>query len=445
MKLRELISLILLNLNRRRGRVLLTSIGVVIGTAAVVILVSLAQGLQQSANEQFGNVAQMSQISVMPDWQAAMEMQTSGGGMVSQYVSQPDPITTSVLKEFEAIPGVAYVIPRQYLMASGMMKYGRLETYANVMGLGISDVSALGYEMASGTSELRKGTVLVGEEVLKSFYNPSLRPGQEPPDPPDLQDETVIFELVKWTSDESGQYFETKKLLRLKVAGIIESSRSEADYSVYMNLDQLEDINGWAMGRRINPDQDGYDMVMVIAEDRNQVLDIAAQINDMGFMANTSQEYIQSVNSFFVVLQVIFGGIGGVSLLVAAIGIANTMTMAILERTREIGLMKAVGATNRDVLSIFLGEAAGIGFIGGIGGIVVGILGGKLINVFGSVYMAGQTTSSYGGMGSSIFVSTPPWLLLFAVLFSTLVGLISGLYPALRAANLVPVQALKYE
>jgi putative ABC transport system permease protein len=165
----------------------------------------------------------------------------------------------------------------------------------------------------------------------------------------------------------------------------------------------------------------------------------------MGFMANTPQEFIQGVDSFFVVLQVIFGGVGAVALLVAAIGIANTMTMAILERTREIGLMKAVGATNQDVLSIFLGEAAGIGFIGGIGGILLGILIGKLINVFGAVYMAGQTSGSYGSPGAGISVATPVWLVLFALLFSTFIGLLSGLYPALRAASLVPVRALKYE
>ena len=450
MKIRELISLILLNLNRRKGRVLLTSVGVVIGTAAVVVLVSLAMGLQKNANEQFGSVAEMSQITVMPNWEAVTMMESAGVGLsVSSSAmavpsNEPEQITNEVMEEIAAIPGVAHVIPHQYLMASGMIKLDNLQTYGNIIGLGTDDITSLGYAMASGTSELRKGTILVGEEVMNNFYNPSARPGQESVDPPDLQGQTVTLELTKWSSDESGNYVETKKVIRLEVAGVIESSSSEADYSVYMALDQVQDINGWVQGRRINPEQDGYDNVIVVAEDRNEVLDITAQINDMGFMAYTSQEYIQSVNSFFVVLQVIFGGVGGVALLVAAIGIANTMTMAILERTREIGLMKAVGATNQDVLSIFLGEAAGIGLIGGIGGIIVGILVGKLIDVFGSVYMAGQASSAYGGMGG-ISVSTPVWLILFAVLFSTLVGLISGLYPALRAASLVPVQALKYE
>ncbi len=444
MKLRELISLILLNLNQRKGRVLLTAIGVVIGSASIVILVSLAQGLQQNANEQFGSIAEMSQIAVYPDWEAVMPVY-GGGGMMVEEVAEPDPITLAAMEEMAAIPGVKEVIPRSYLFAGAMMKFGKLESYANIIGLGTDDLSVLGYPMLSGTTELTKGSVIIGEEVLRNFYNPSLRPGQEPPPPPDLQDQTIIMEISKWVSDETGGGMEVKKSLRLKVVGIIESSQSEADYAVFMRLDQVSDINGWVMGRRFNPRQDGYDMAMVIAEDRDHVLEIADQINNMGFMANTPQEFIQGVNSFFVVLQVIFGGVGGVALLVAAIGIANTMTMAILERTREIGLMKAVGATNRDVLSIFLGEAAGIGFIGGVGGVLLGVLAGKLINVLGSVYMAGQTTASYGSPGVGISVVTPAWLILFAIAFSTLIGLLSGLYPALSAANLVPVEALKYE
>jgi putative ABC transport system permease protein len=143
-------------------------------------------------------------------------------------------------------------------------------------------------------------------------------------------------------------------------------------------------------------------------------------------------------------MQIVFGGIGAIALLVAAIGIANTMTMAILERTREIGLMKAVGATNRDVLTIFLGEAAGIGFLGGLGGAGLGWIGGYILNVVSMQFLASQAQEQ-GYMSTSLSADTPLWLLLFAIIFATLVGFLSGLYPALRAATLEPVTALKYE
>src|SRR5690606_41007418 len=124
------------------------------------------------------------------------------------------------------------------------------------------------------------------------------------------------------------------------------------------------------------------------------------QINDMGYMAYSPQSTVEGINSYFVILQIVFGGIGAIALLVAAIGIANTMTMAILERTREIGLMKAVGATNRDVLTIFLGEAAGIGFLGGLGGVIVGWLVSQRINVLALVYLANQAGEQGGAFPS---------------------------------------------
>jgi putative ABC transport system permease protein len=171
--------------------------------------------------------------------------------------------------------------------------------------------------------------------------------------------------------------------------------------------------------------------------------DISEQITDMGFQAFTPQS-VQGINNFYVILQFIFGGVGAIALLVAAIGIANTMAMSILERTREIGLMKAVGATNRDVLAIFLGEAAGIGFLGGLGGVIIGWLAGQGINVIAIVYLANQA-GQQGGMPPSVAVYTPFWLPLFALIFSTIIGMISGFYPALRAATMIPVVALKYE
>lgn len=106
--------------------------------------------------------------------------------------------------------------------------------------------------------------------------------------------------------------------------------------------------------------------------------------------------------------------------------------------------MKAIGATNRDVLLTFLGEASGIGFLGGLGGILVGWLAGQVLNVLALVYLAGQAAQQ-GGPPPSLAANTPAWLMIFALVFATLIGLLSGIYPALHAATMVPVSALKYE
>ncbi|MBK7453131.1 MAG: ABC transporter permease [Anaerolineales bacterium] len=446
MKFLDLLRLIFGNLSRRKARVALTAIGVVIGTAAVVILVSLAIGLQKSATDSLYGIGDLTQIDVMPTYGGGGFGGGGGGPFISQAVGeasqldQPVLLTNSALEQLRGIPGVKAVIPRDYLNAGVIVRYQRLEGGMNIIGVATDDLSNLGLEASQGTTALSKGSIVIGVMTPNNFYDPRLRPGQEPPPPPDLIDQQIQMIVLKY--DQNGN--EIRKTISLRVAGIINETGGEPDYSVYLPLELTKSLNEWANGYRINYNKDGYSQVIVKVEDANQALDIAEQITAMGFQAITPQSFLQGINSFFVVLQVIFGGVGAIALLVAAIGIANTMAMSILERTREIGLMKAVGATNRDVLSIFLGEAAGIGFIGGLGGIVIGWLAAQGMNVLALAYLAGQA-SQQGGAPPSVAVYTPIWLPIFALIFSTLIGMLSGLYPALRAATMIPVQALKYE
>ncbi|MDQ2693124.1 MAG: ABC transporter permease [Chloroflexota bacterium] len=446
MKFLDLVRLIFGNLSRRKARVALTAIGVIIGTAAVVILVSLAIGLQRNANEQLYGIGDLTQIQVSP----AYEMVEGGGGMVVNVdgggrgiPGEPQParlLTNSALDELRAIPGVASVIPREYLMTGVLVKYQRLEGGVSIIGVDTPDLSALGLEAMEGSTELGRGNVVIGAMVPNNFYDPRIRPGQEPPPPPQLYGQQIQVTVMKW--DEQGN--EIRKNYSLRVSGVLRETRGESDWTIYFPLEQVKTLNEWAQGRRINYNREGYSQVIVKVQNVEQVLDISEQITDMGFQAFTPQSFVQGINNFYVILQFIFGGVGAIALLVAAIGIANTMAMSILERTREIGLMKAVGATNRDVLAIFLGEAAGIGFIGGLGGVIIGWLAGQGLNVIAIVYLANQA-GQQGGPPPSIAVYTPVWLPLFALIFSTIIGMISGLYPALRAATMIPVMALKYE
>lgn len=447
MKILDLVRLILGNLSRRKARVALTAIGVVIGTAAVVILVSLAIGLQRNANEQLYGIGDLTQIQVSPAYEmmeGGMVVQVGGGGGGGMGVpGEPKParlLTNSALDEIRAIPGVASVIPREYLMTGVLVKYQKLEGGVSIIGVDTPDLAELGLEAVEGTTELARGTVVIGGMVPNNFYDPRIRPGQEPPPPPQLYGQQIQVTVFKW--DTQGN--EIRKNYSLRVTGVLKETRGESDWTVYFPLEQVKALNEWSMGRRINYNKDGYGQVVVKVQDVEQVLDISEQITDMGFQAFTPQSFVQGINNFYVILQFIFGGVGAIALLVAAIGIANTMAMSILERTREIGLMKAVGATNRDVLAIFLGEAAGIGFIGGLGGVIIGWLAGQAINVVAIVYLANQA-GQQGGIPPSVAVYTPFWLPLFALIFSTIIGMISGLYPALRAATMIPVMALKYE
>jgi putative ABC transport system permease protein len=407
----------------------------------VVVLVSLGVGLQRSATQQLGGIGDLTRIDVYPIYG---EPGGGGGVVVAQRPGEPpgvqQVINDNSLAQFAAMPGVEAVIPRDWLNGGMMLSYGRLEGYGSIMGLGAADASALGVTAAGGTLVLEKGTAVIGAMVPQQFWDPRVRPGQEPAPPPDLLDQTVKLTLIKYSNDG----VEIRKVVQVRVVGVMAESRGESDWSIYMPLADVTAFNEWFLGKRINRQVDGYANVVVKVGDVDQVLDVADQINELGYQASTPQSFVQGINSFFIVLQVVFGGVGAIALLVAAIGIANTMAMAILERTREIGLMKAVGATNRDVLSVFLGEAAGIGFIGGLGGVALGWSAGQIINVLAVAYLAGQAAQG-GSPPPSEAVYTPVWLPIFSLVFATLIGLISGLYPALRAATLVPVNALKYE
>lgn len=437
MRFFDLLTLIWSNLARRKGRVALTTVGVIIGTAAVVLLVSLGVGLQQNAESQLGGIGDLTRVMVYPGFTEGPVMATGPGGVPME---QTAPLNQAAIDTIAAIPGVTAVIPQDYFMGGATIQVGRLEGGGSMIGVGTSDLSALGVEAAQGELALTRGTVIVGSQVANNFYDPRARAGQEPPPPPDLYGQTLTIELIKW--DEQGT--EIRKTTRARVVGVLSEIQDEPDWSIFMPMSDLDGYNAWATGQRIDRDKNGYNTLIVKVADVDQVLDVADQITALGFQAWSPQSYVEGISGFYRVLQVAFGSMGAIALLVAAIGIANTMTMAILERTREIGLMKAVGANNRHVLAIFLGEAAGIGFLGGLGGVLISWTLGQVLNVLVISYMAGQAVET-GGLPPTSAVVTPLWLPLSALLFATLMGLASGLYPALSAATLAPMTALKYE
>jgi putative ABC transport system permease protein len=441
----ELLSLIVENLGRRKGRVALTAIGVVIGTASIVVLVSLGMGLQQNATQSLYGIGDLTLVHVYPvfgggEGMAVREIGGGGGGGTGGQTDQKL-ITDDSVQELFAIPGVLNVIPRDNFYGGSTLKYKRLEGFGQIIGLALTDLGEIGITAERGTSVLSRGTAVVGAQVGRNFYDPRdpSKMGM-PSEEVDLLDQTLTLSIMKW--DETGTM--TTKNFTIKVTGVLDERMDESDWSIYMSIDDVTKFNEWSNGRRINRKRDGYSEAVVKVDSAENVIAVTDKINQIGYQAYTPASYVEGINSFFVILQVVFGGIGAISLLVAAIGIANTMAMAILERTREIGLMKAVGASNRDILSVFLGEASGIGFLGGLGGVILGWSLGQVVNVLAVSYLAGQAAQN-GTPAPTSAVISPPWLLAFALLFATFIGLVSGLYPALRAATLMPVTALKYE
>ena len=216
-----------------------------------------------------------------------------------------------------------------------------------------------------------------------------------------------------------------------------------------------------------------YNQVLVKAADLKSVPEVESQIKALGYETSSYEDMRKSLEEQSRAIQLILGGIGAVSLLVAAIGIANTMVMSVTERTREIGIMKALGCYVRDIRVMFLAEAGAIGFFGGLVGCVLSGLISLGINVVGALYAGGMSGGMSGGMvsgagggsgdgtggGTSIWTILwqaivggenvtrysviPWWLFLFAVLFSTLIGLLFGFGPANKAVKIPALDAIK--
>jgi putative ABC transport system permease protein len=186
-------------------------------------------------------------------------------------------------------------------------------------------------------------------------------------------------------------------------------------------------------------DDRAYTQVSVRVKSPRDVPRVEDAVHRMGFGAFSVLDASRNLQRFFAVLDLFLGIFGSLALAVASLGIINTLVMAILERRREIGILKALGASDLDVKKLFFAEAGAMGIVGGALGVALGWMIGKVINAGTNIYMHRQN------LPSETFWFVPWWLVLFGLGFSLIVSLVSGLYPAARAAKLDPVKALRYE
>lgn len=437
------------NLFRRKTRSILAITGVIIGTCAITVMVSLGIGLSSGFEEQMKSWGNLHMIDVSP-----------GGGMVTSANGKKKQakLDDKSLKDIEKLKDVTAVTPVE--TAYLKITHGRFVTGVNVKGVKPEVFEKFGYKLKEGRSLKAndKFAVVFGRNIPMWFYNPYSNTGggggwgseTESEEPP----VNVISNRLKMTADQNyGERNKTEssstdgKKIEYTVydaqgIGILENENDETAYSVYMNIDTVKKINeetAKAEGNYRNNRKE-YQNVQVYVENMDAVKDISKTIKDMGFQTFGLIDMLDELKKTSNMIQAVLGGIGAISMLVAALGISNTMIMSIYERTKEIGIMKVIGANIRDIKYLFLFEAAFIGFVGGMVGLGLSYFLSSILNtVLGASFGA-----SMGMEGSTISI-IPWWLSVSTLAFSTIIGVLAGYIPAKRAMSLSALESLRNE
>lgn len=441
----DLIELIARNLSRARVRAGLSASGVVIGTAAVVILITLATSVQTFATQNLSSIGPLNEVTAI-----SLSGGGGGGGAVMIKIGAdagggPSPsdlpkLTPHYLAQLAEGDDVKAILPRARLNGATVKYKQYLSKSQNVMGVDTSVLADFDIALKSGALDPGRWQVVVGSKLGESFYDPRQTKSADL-DPVDMQDQTITLQLSK--TDSNGH--KTSRTVRVTVVGVMAPRGGDSDYAIYMPMNDYEELAAWQNGgTRPNWRKDGYAEAVILAKQSQDVSKLTKTLQDAGFIAFSSQEVLDQINQTFGILQAFVGGIGLITLTIAGTGIANTLITAIYERTNEIGLMKAVGATDGQVMGIFLAEAGAIGGLGGLGGLLIGVGLGFALNAVAHQYFA-QQLAAQGGSVPSTIVITPLWLYIVAPLFAAGMGVLAGIYPARRAATLDPVVALRSE
>lgn len=449
MKFGDLLTMSLNNLRRRKLRTALTVLGVIIGTASIVVMVSLGIGLNELNRELISSYGSLTAIQVSSDsyW---------GGG--SSQESDPLYLTEDTVNQLKRLDHVKSVYPM--LEVQAIMMQGKYSASTSIIGAPLEYLQEIplgqGHVPSAGGREME---LIYGNMVLQWFSdgkkgNRYWETGELPD--VDLMGKPmfVVFDTDAYYSSMSGGENAPKapKKYLIRTAGVVEGGMddySDYSYSVYTQLDLLEaqlkrifkknPIPGQPTNKKGKPySYFIYSSCVVNVDDMENVSAVQKQITDQGFYASSRADWMEQSEKQSAMIQAVLGGIGAVSLFVAAIGIANTMMMSIYERTKEIGIMKVLGCDMGVIRNMFLIESGFIGFMGGIIGIVFSYGVSFAMNRFLAI---GQAMTGMEGDISRI----PYWLSLAAIGFAVLVGMAAGFFPALRAMKLSPLAAIRNE
>lgn len=458
MRILDLLRMSLSSLWKRKFRTVLTVLGVVIGTASIVVMVSLGLGLNRSMMETIEQYGGLTTIQVS-EGRSGDGSSIAFGSSSSTSKDQALLLDDAVVEMLGNVEHVKSVSP--ILQITVIAKYGQyVNDWMQVQGMTPEGLEALNINIGEGylPTDDKELEFFYGNRVATQFYNPKTYeyPYYDKGEiPVDLMNDTlfIIFDQnAYWSSqydDGSGNTVAPPKKYIIKAAGV-EYSNGDNDYTansygIYCNIDALKAMLKRVFRNKAIPGQPTtssgkpykdiyYSQINVDVDDIDHVMEVQEYIQSLGYETYSNIEWVESTQQQYANIQAMLGGIGAVSLLVAAIGITNTMMMSIYERTKEIGVMKVLGCDMRNIQAMFLAEASYIGLLGGVVGLALS---------YGISVIINRAVAASGNMTSLSYI--PPWLAIASVIFAVIIGMVAGFFPSRRAMKLSPLAAIRNE
>ncbi|MBP6889281.1 MAG: ABC transporter permease [Candidatus Moranbacteria bacterium] len=398
MRIFDLIKLSLRMFKARAMRTFLTVLGMSVGIAAIIFLVSFGYGLQRTLLQKI----------------------TTSDALVSLDVTQTSdentiPLNDETLKTLQSLPNVTDTIP--VLELAGQGKFDTVTLDINTVSAPASFLKSEGLKISTGRFFTKEETtnIVITQAVAKVF---------------NLTPEEMIGKPVAITlfqTDTSGRS-QKRSAFALKESYTIVGVVQGEENIVYLSLDSLD---GFPLT--------SYTKLKVKCSSTSTLDSVRTQIEELGLAASSISETVDQANKVFGAVQVVLMIFGLIALIVSAIGMFNTMTIALLERTEEIGIMKAIGAAKRSIALMFLTESTIMGLLGALGGVILGFLEGEVLNI-----LINMIATRFGGESVDLFFS-PFWFVSTVILFGAGVGFATGIFPARKASRIDTLEALRYK
>ncbi len=460
MRMSDIAYMAISNLWQRKLRSFLTILGVIIGTVSIVIMLALGEGDKQMFIENVSQGANLTQITVMDSGGYSMD----GSSQQSKVI-----LNDKAIDAFKKIDGVIAATPWTYL--SAYIETGKYTNeYLSLVAVDPGSLEDLDYKLEDGrflNPNTNKFEIVMGSNVKGTFFNPS-----KPPKDSEMEEYFENGPPLNWLSIKykmllGGTYMyegfdedqgavdaggeEEEKLLPAnyitpKVVGVLEKSGTQESYYAFMSLDVLKKYLkankkvADAMKESMGVDPTKYQQAIVRVKDMDTVDPVMKAIKDAGFQCYSDTEYIKENQKEQQRKQTQWAIVGLIAYFIAAIGIANTMFTSIIERTKDIGVMKVLGCKHSNLGNVFLFEAGLIGLIGGIIGLIIGIVLSYLITDV--PWLSELLAGSEGGMARAV---VEPLTGIGVLVFSVVIGMVSGIFPSLRAMKLSPLAAIRNE